>query len=209
MSTRRRGTGPGPGDTRKKRQRRYKLSNCAAISIVTGIVALFVVVVVLAHRQWRQAALCFHLDILRHRSPRPLGKLRVPRANEPIGNGPLCVHADQNALRWRIDETFTYAYDGDIVDFTLHGPLPDTADTAAAAAATPAAAAVAPAVAELGVHRATRTSALRGTKFIDADLVRAIAAHPQRYYVAFHALDEDGRGVSEVARDYLDKPEQK
>lgn len=180
----------------RRRRRPPKLTVCGCIALSVVILGVFALAAVLAQRHWSQSAVCFHLDLLRDRSPRGAEQnLRVPGAAEPHGNGPLCIYLDQNVVQWRIDETFTYAYDGDVVDFTLHGPLDESG-----------AASTAPAVAELGLSRTTRTSAMRGTKYVDQQLLFDVVRSPSRYYVALHALTMDASGTSEVARDYLDKP---
>ena len=187
------------GDKSKPSRRRIRvpqLSVCGCIVVGLGIFAIFAVSALLAHRHWSQQAVCFHLDMLRARSPRGLEQtLRVPGAAEPHGNGPLCLYLDQNVLQWRVEETFTYTFDGDVIDFTLHGPLKQPRDGSTA-----------PAVAELGIHRTTRMSAMRGTKYVDQNLLFDVMKHPSHYYVALHALAMDGASVVEIARDYLDKP---
>ena len=180
----------------RRRPRVPQLTSCGCITVGLVIFGIFAFVAVLAHRHWKQSAVCFHIDLLRARSAHGLEQpLRVPGAAEPHGNGPFCIYLDQNVVQWRIDETFTYAFDGDIVDFTWHGPLQEQKDRA-----------VAPGLAELGLARTTRTSAMRGTKYVEQQLLFDIMKSPTSYYVALHALTMDATKTVEVARDYLDKP---
>ena len=175
--------------SRKKRTRRAN-----ACLLFTGI-SLALLSAIGAYRVfWREIPVCFVVDALGARVPRqPVEPLRVADADVPLGTGTICFYAQQQLAEWRVDESFNYAYDNELYDFALHGPLRAANDS------------VAPVLRQLGLRRRTPLTALRGTVSLPTDDISRLVRSSDRYYVAFHALSLDNRGTVEVGRGILDR----
>lgn len=172
----------------------YKLPRSRRTICLTVVAGLFCFLLVaqLARHFYGERPACFVVDALRAETrPSRLEPLRVPGADEPIAFGTICFYPRQELVEWDVRETFDYAYDNELFDFSLHGPLASKqANTA-------------PALVQMGVMRYYPSSPLRGTRHLSSADIFALLERPSAYYVALGVLSHDARSSVEVARSVL------
>ena len=168
---------------------RTRASICGIV--VVGIICI-ALIVQLTRNFYAERPACFVVDALRNGTrPHRLEPLRVPGADEPIAFGTICFFPLQQLVEWDVRETFDYAYDNELFDFSLHGPLPAKQ------------AHNAPVLVQMGVLRYYPSSPLRGTRHLASTDIFDLLAHSEAYYVSLGVLSHDARTSVEVARSVL------
>lgn len=175
--------------------------------LVLVLLALFLVVAIFSTGR-RSDETCLVVDMLRVHVPGDPPAPYVADASEPISYGTLCVITKHQLVRWRIKETFRFAYGDDrISDLRLCGPL-NNGSVVSVSSKLPQRD-FAPVILALGTGRSGRNGELAGSAVIDAQKMFEVLRNPTNYYMAIYVYEKRSNQQVEVGRSKLHTPNKK
>jgi hypothetical protein len=176
------------------------------VSVLVLLVVFLVVAVFTTGRNTDET--CLVVDMLRVHVPGEPPPPYIAGASEPVSFGTLCIVTKHQLVRWRIKETFRFAYGDDrISDLRLCGPL-NNGSVVSVSSKLPQRD-FAPVVLALGTTRGGRDDELTGSAIIDTQKMFEVLRNPTNYYMAIYVYEKRTNQQAEVGRSKLHTPNKK